>query len=532
MTLKIIAAVLFLILSLPAGAVSADLGDAVDNTSFTWSTGGDASWFYQTAISYSAGDDAAQSGPIGHNQSTWIETTVTGPGLFSFYSRVSSASSDYLIFYIDGVEQFSLSGEMAFWSAYSNSLGAGTHVLRWVYVKDGSESAGSDAAWLDKVLFDQSSLGEAVDNLNLPWVSGGNPRWFPQTTHFHYDGDAAESGNIGDNQSTWIEASVTGPGELSFYWKVSSESEADYLEFYIDGAKQDAISGEVDWTQSIYALADETHTLKWTYAKNASGYGGSDAGWLDKVVFISEGDTTSPTASFSINYGAAYTNIASVELFPSCSDASGCAEMMFSNDNLTWSLPEPYSSTTSWVLTSGQGSRTVYAGFSDYAGNWSDIVLSTIILDPEARLTRIMPAYYDFGPVGEDHYSETRVFTLTNKHGVTITLGDLAVLGPDKTDFTIVEDTCSGSTLGRDASCTFGVQFFPKDEIADSMLRIYKNALSLFTGIRSRAALEVSAGEGRLPGKLILRGEMTIPIYKRLMRPYRLSLPGLIPPQP
>jgi len=519
-----IAVILFLILSLPTGDVSADLGEAVDNTSFAWSTAGDANWFYQTATAISGGD-AAESGPIGDNQSTWIETTVTGPGLFSFYYKVSSDSSDYLIFYIDGVEQFHLSGEMSRWEGYSSALGAGTYVLRWVYIKDGSGSAGSDAAWLDKVLFDQNSIGEAVDNLNLPWVSGGNPRWFPQTTHFHYDGDSAESGNIGDNQSTWIEASVTGPGELSFYWKVSSESEADYLKFYIDGPEQEAISGEVDWTRSTYPLPAGSHVLKWTYSKNGSESAGSDAGWLDKVAFTSEGDTMPPTASFSINYGATYTNIASVELFPSCSDASGCAQMQFSNDNLIWSAPEPYSSTTSWTLTSGQGIKKVYAKFGDYAGNWSETVLNTITLDPNIRLTPTTPPYYDFGDVEEEQPSETRVFTLTNEHGVTITLGDIFVSGPDKTDFIIVGDTCSGYTLGRDASCTFEVQFIPKDEIADSMPEVYRNALSLFTGVRSRAVLEVPVGGGRPSAQVILKGEMTMSIYRRLTRPWRLMLP-------
>ncbi|MCP4149017.1 MAG: S8 family serine peptidase, partial [bacterium] len=42
--------------------------------------------------------------------------------------------------------------------------------------------------------------------------------------------------------SSWtvsdIETTITGPGTISFYWKVSSESGYDYLRFYIDGIEQ------------------------------------------------------------------------------------------------------------------------------------------------------------------------------------------------------------------------------------------------------------------------------------------------------
>jgi hypothetical protein len=32
---------------------------------------------------------------------------------------------------------------------------------------------------------------------------------------------------------------------ITFYWKVSSESNGDYLKFYIDDTLKDSISGEV-----------------------------------------------------------------------------------------------------------------------------------------------------------------------------------------------------------------------------------------------------------------------------------------------
>ena len=42
---------------------------------------------------------------------------------------------------------------------------------------------------------------------------------------------------------------------ITFYWKVSSELNGDYLEFYIDDVRQDRISGEVNWQKKSYNVS-------------------------------------------------------------------------------------------------------------------------------------------------------------------------------------------------------------------------------------------------------------------------------------
>ncbi|MEM2351592.1 MAG: carbohydrate binding domain-containing protein [Thermoproteota archaeon] len=129
------------------------------------------------------------------------------------------------------------------------------------------------------------TLGEALDNLELTWTTGGNAKWFPQTTIYYYDGDAAQSGTISHDQETWLQATIPGPGILAFYWKVSSEVGYDFLEFYIDGVRQDRISGNVGWQQKKYIIGSGLHTVKWIYKKDGSVNSGVDCGWLDKVEF-------------------------------------------------------------------------------------------------------------------------------------------------------------------------------------------------------------------------------------------------------
>lgn len=95
-----------------------------------------------------------------------------------------------------------------------------------------------------------------------------------------------------------------------------------------------------------------------------------------------------PTGSIKINNGAQYTNSTRVILNLSAQDiGSGMgngAEMQFSNDNAAWSKPEFYSVTKAWILPQGESSKTVYAKFKDAAGNWSERVSASIILDTTA----------------------------------------------------------------------------------------------------------------------------------------------------
>ncbi len=128
---------------------------------------------------------------------------------------------------------------------------------------------------------------DALDNTSLVWTMSGDAGWFGETAVAFYDGDAAESGAISDNQSSGIATTVTGPGSISFYWKISSEKDYDFLLFSMDGVSYSQMSGEVPWHKVSYEIAPGDHTLLWSYAKDKSVSDGSDAGWLDMVVFSS-----------------------------------------------------------------------------------------------------------------------------------------------------------------------------------------------------------------------------------------------------
>jgi len=57
-----------------------------------------------------------------------------------------------------------------------------------------------------------------------------------------------------------IRTTVTGHGTLSFYWKVSSEKNYDFLMFNIDEMNYSSqMSGEVDWHKVTYEIPSGSH---------------------------------------------------------------------------------------------------------------------------------------------------------------------------------------------------------------------------------------------------------------------------------
>ena len=143
---------------------------------------------------------------------------------------------------------------------------------------------GTDSGSTTNAVSASATLGDALGSAGLVWSTGGDAGW---TATVAEDGSsAAWSGKIGDLNVSWMEATVTGPGTLSFDWMVSSELGDDYLTFSIDGVAQPgAISGEVNWQTLTFSIPTGTHRLTWTYSKNGSAASGLDAGWVRRVVY-------------------------------------------------------------------------------------------------------------------------------------------------------------------------------------------------------------------------------------------------------
>lgn len=97
------------------------------------------------------GGDALQSGDTADSSSSVVQTTVSGPGTATFYWKVSSESGkDVLRASVDGSIKLNISGEVD-WQIATLTLTSGAHTLRWEYIKDATNSVGSDAGWIDRL---------------------------------------------------------------------------------------------------------------------------------------------------------------------------------------------------------------------------------------------------------------------------------------------------------------------------------------------------------------------------------------------
>ena len=151
----------------PIALAAPSLAVATDNA-LTWTTGGNASWLGVDSVADSHDSvDHARSGSISHNQTSYMETTVNGPGTLTWWYHTSTETSfDYLRVLDNGAQLRTYSGSSG-WTQDSYSVPAGSHTIRFTYDKDGSVSSGADAVYLDQITYTNSPPMGRVDGAHL-----------------------------------------------------------------------------------------------------------------------------------------------------------------------------------------------------------------------------------------------------------------------------------------------------------------------------------------------------------------------------
>ncbi len=87
----------------------------------------------------------------GDQESSIVLLAPAGFDTITFHRKVSSELGyDYLIFYIDDIEQERWSGEQD-WAKKSFTLNQNSHTFKWKYIKDFDGDDNDDAAWIDDI---------------------------------------------------------------------------------------------------------------------------------------------------------------------------------------------------------------------------------------------------------------------------------------------------------------------------------------------------------------------------------------------
>lgn len=122
------------------------------------------------------------------------------------------------------------------------------------------------------------------------WTFYGDSDWTIDPNVKYEKLYSARSGSISDNQTTGLQINynVMIDDSISFYRKVSSQPLGDRLNFYIDNLFIGQWSGFQDWKRLAYPVMAGPHTFKWEYVKNSQTSTGTDAAWVDFIVFPPE----------------------------------------------------------------------------------------------------------------------------------------------------------------------------------------------------------------------------------------------------
>jgi hypothetical protein len=131
-------------------------GMALGTSNLVWSASGNAPWFVETTNTYSTNAAAAQSGSLQEGQSSILQTTVTGPGIISFYWQTTAANGDDfdLECDLDGVYENDISGQTP-WGQFTLPItNFGTHTVTWnANTLQNSGSSPTDAGYVDQVVY-------------------------------------------------------------------------------------------------------------------------------------------------------------------------------------------------------------------------------------------------------------------------------------------------------------------------------------------------------------------------------------------
>lgn len=119
----------------------------------------------------------------------------------------------------------------------------------------------------------------------IAWVNGLNSTpWVIRSDSSARGQFSASSGIIPNNGRSVLSLTVNlRAGLASFDYRVSSEEGWDFLEFYVNGVRQDRWSGETQWSSYVFPTTAGVNTLEWHYVKDSSNKMGADAGFIDNV---------------------------------------------------------------------------------------------------------------------------------------------------------------------------------------------------------------------------------------------------------
>lgn len=189
-----------------------------------------------------------------------------------------------------------LVGESCDLTVTYTSTSVGSHEASIIISADNSELLVSASKLVGQTIQTSPTIATQMvtDSAVTQWFSGGEAVWVNSSV-----ANQIESGVIGNNSESIVMMTISGAGDLSFEWSVSSEENEDEPEdpydalyLYIDDVQVDYISGEVDFELQEYTLPEGEYKITWVYRKDPATVAFEDKGYIRNVNFVPT--TTTP----------------------------------------------------------------------------------------------------------------------------------------------------------------------------------------------------------------------------------------------
>ena len=200
------------------------------------------------------------------------------------------------------------------WRQQSYFLPTAINTLRFCYLKEDSQTFGSDRVWVDNLSFSTSNISyrsrvcAALDLTDLNCAQIGSisyepPQslWIITSATSVVGGSSLRSADISNNQQSCLvlELSLPANSVISVAGRTHSQGAADRLQIDADDLRLDTLSAEAvqdflasdgnqivrNWSYENYFLPATISTLRFCYVKNNSVTRGFDAAWIDSLSF-------------------------------------------------------------------------------------------------------------------------------------------------------------------------------------------------------------------------------------------------------
>jgi M6 family metalloprotease-like protein len=292
-------------------------------------------------------------------------------------------------------------------------------------------------------------------------------------------------------------------GSMSFYIKVSSEKNADFAHFSIDGVKQRldsestkaGISGATGWIYQTFTLPAGWHTLQWSYEKDDAYSALNDTVWIDGVtlplgtqeiaVFNSSGQEVVDAAQ-TVSFPATSTSRISAPVTFTVKNV-GVADL--SGINVSFGGVNPTSYSVSKLTKTALAGGTDLTFDVSFAPKVLGPVTATMIVssdDENERTTTVnlsgdafgtgalklnyvsgkkvgkSGTLVDFGSASAKSFKNRKTFLITNSGNAILSGLAIQKFGSNKSSFLVSEP--ASNELAPGTSATFTVTFSPNSQ--------------------------------------------------------------------